>query len=124
MYKIYIDTTERYNKIVRIVEINTRDSKVTEENSPNEKLIAQEKGDIDIIATIKSLLAKNNIHFKDIIEVIPNTGPGSFTGLKMGITDANIMNWALSMITDTKDMSQKTYTPNYGAEPNISTPKN
>ena len=117
MYKIYIDTTERYNKSVKIVETGEMDT-----NVPNfEKTVDSEKGDIDIISTLAKLLNKNKIHVSEVLEVIPNQGPGSFTGIKMGITDANIINWALNY--DKEQDLQNIYTPNYGAEPNITPPK-
>lgn len=74
------------------------------------------QGDIDVVATIQTLLKNNNLDVKDITEIVPNTGPGSFTGIKIGVAVANIFNWALE-----KKKIKELYKPNYGSEPNIQT---
>lgn len=98
MYGVYIDSTERYEKLVRLTK--------------NGEVIAEKLGDIDIISAIQDLLKQNNLKISDVQKFETNPGPGSFTGIKVGITIANILNWALG-----KDYFQK---PKYGREPNIS----
>ena len=51
---------------------------------------------------------------KDITEYESNPGPGSFTGLKIGTTIANVFNWALG-----KKKINELALPEYGREPNI-----
>ena len=108
-YKIYIDSTERYEKSVILVKV--------ENNKETE--IAKKEGDIDIVAAIDEVLTSNNLTPSDIKEYIPNKGPGSFTGIKIGITVANILNWALGK----KELASLD-APNYGKEPNIQITKN
>ncbi len=108
MYKIKIDTSKRYEKSVELLII---------ENNV-EKVLAGEVGDIDIVSTIKDILEKNNLKPQSISEFIAYPGPGSFTGLKMGVTAVNVLNWALGK----KEVTELTY-PIYGGEPNISLPK-
>lgn len=108
MYKIKIDTSNRYEKSAELVFVE-KDS---------EKVIAGEVGDIDIIPAIKEILEKNGLKITDISEFIANPGPGSFTGLKMGVTAINVLNWALG-----KKKITELSCPNYGGEPNISLPK-
>ena len=43
-----------------------------------------------------------------------NKGPGSFTGIKIGVTIANVLNWALG-----KKKISELVVPDYGREPNI-----
>lgn len=104
MYKIFIDSAKRYEKSVKLVKI---------ENG-KKTIIAGKTGDLDITVEIKKLLVSNNLDVSDIGEFDSNLGPGSFTGLKIGVTVANILNWACGI----KDISQLDI-PNYGAEPNI-----
>ena len=99
-YKILIDTSTRFEKEVRLVE--------------GEKELGKKCGDIDIVTSIKELLKDNNLKPSDISEYIPNLGPGSFTGLKVGVTIANILNWA----TGRKKIDELDL-PEYGSEPNI-----
>lgn len=97
-YKVYINTTERFNKSIEIVKNSTS------------IIVEKVSGDINIIPILAILLKKHKIAVSDI-EIIPNTGPGSFTGIKIGITIANVFSWATDNITR--------YKPNYGKEPNI-----
>jgi len=100
-YILEIDSTKRGEKRVSLKKRN--------------ELIDEIIGEIDIVASIDSLLDRNNLTLeKDIFEVIPNTGPGSFTGIKVGVTIANTLNWQLG--------NNKEYKPNYGEEPNINIP--
>lgn len=105
IYKIYIDTSERYKKSVRLVEISQGEKELE---------LGKRFGDIDIVVSIKELLDENNLMPSDIDEVIPNLGPGSFTGLKMGVTVANIINWL-----NGKKSLEELDLPEYGSEPNI-----
>jgi len=100
MYKIYIDTTKRYEKIVSL--------------RKNETEIDLIEGNIDIVSSIQEILKKNELKLGDLEEIVPNPGPGSFTGIKIGITIANVLNWA----TGKKKIEELTK-PNYGKEPNI-----
>jgi hypothetical protein len=100
MYKIYIDTTERFQK------------KVTLKKDGVEVDFLE--GDIDIVTAIKKILVKNNLKPENIDEFIPNPGPGSFTGIKIGVTVANVLNWVLGK----KEMDELVE-PQYGKLPNI-----
>ena len=44
---------------------------------------------------IDKVLRKNDLRLQDLEEVDSLPGPGSFTGLKIGATIANILNWQL-----------------------------
>ena len=107
--KIYIDTSQRDSKKVTLKEVS--DGK--------EVILAEKFGEIDIVSSIRDILSENNLSLKDISEFTPNLGPGSFTGLKVGVTISNFYNWILGK-KDLKDLD----VPDYGGEPNISKPKN
>jgi hypothetical protein len=104
MFRIKIDTRDRYQKKVELVETS----------AGKEKLLGRKEGDIDVVSAINKLLKENNLKAKDIGEFTAHPGPGSFTGIKMGVTTANIFNWALGK----KDLDE-TILPEYGREPNI-----
>ena len=76
------------------------------------------EGSIDVVGAVKDLLKRNKLDLKDISEFVPMLGPGSFTGLKIGVTVANVFNWLLG-----KRNLNDLYYPEYGKEPNISEPK-
>lgn len=104
-YKIYIDSSKRDEKEVRL-------TKVTD---GEEKVLQKKSGNIDIVGTIRDFLKKEKIKVGDVSEFIPNLGPGSFTGLKIGVTISNILNW----FNGKKSLENLDY-PEYGGEPNIS----
>ncbi len=106
--KIYIDSSQRDAKKVSLIEFT----------AGNEKVIDFEEGNIDIVGSIRDLLVRNNLNLEDISEFVPNLGPGSFTGLKVGVTVSNVFNWLLG-----KKKLNELDVPEYGGEPNISKPK-
>lgn len=101
-YKILIDTSDRNTKNVKL--ISNVDDVVLDEIS----------GSADLLVLIQSILEKNQVVLEQVAVFEPNLGPGSFTGLKIGVTTANALNWALKR-KPIKDMQM----PNYGQEPNI-----
>lgn len=103
--KIYIDTSKRDEKEIKLVK--TTDA--------SEELLGKKEGSVDVVESIKNLLEENNLNLDDISEFVPNLGPGSFTGLKVGVTISNLLNWLLK-----KRGFNESRVPEYGGEPNIS----
>ncbi|OGC46433.1 hypothetical protein A2V49_02775 [candidate division WWE3 bacterium RBG_19FT_COMBO_34_6] len=104
MYEIQIDSSRRkYNKISLL---------------KDNKIIESIEGEIDIVSIIQDILNKYNLKPSEIDKVVPNLGPGSYTGLRAGVTVANIFNWVNGKITIKEQLL-----PEYGAEPNITPPK-
>ena len=106
--KIYIDSSQRDMKKVSLLECV----------GDTEKKLDLVEGSIDVVGAIRDLLKRNKLELKDISEFEPMLGPGSFTGLKVGVTVANVFNW----LTAKKNLNDMYY-PEYGKEPNISEPK-
>lgn len=100
MLQFLIDTTKRYEKSVKLLK--------------NGKEIAQKQGDLDVVALINQIIKDNGLKLSDIGSIKANPGPGSFTGLKIGITIANVFNFFQGKVS--LDKLQK---PEYGSEPNI-----
>ena len=87
---------------------------------------------------IKDLLDGKKLELADLMGVIVFQGPGSFTGLRIGISVANAMAYSLNIpivgcqtnswlevgIKDLQNtQNDKIVTPKYGAQPNITKPK-
>ncbi len=51
----------------------------------------------NLIPTISKLLEKNNLKSQDINEIIVVNGPGSFTGIRIGVTVAKTFAYALKL---------------------------
>ena len=82
--KLYIDTAVRNKIIIGI------DEKRFETE-------AKEKSSQKLLPFIDKTLKKNKFTMKDISEIEVNTGPGSFTGLRVGVAVANALGWALNI---------------------------
>ena len=66
---------------------------------------------------IVSMFEKNNLNAKSIDKIIVVDGPGSFTGIRIGITIAKVYSWSLSIpittITSLEAMSVSSNTNTY-----------
>lgn len=82
--KLYIDTRNSEKVVVGL------DKKRIERLSKKEKSQA-------ILQLIKELLEGTGKSIQDIKEVEVETGPGSFTGLKVGVSVANTLGWTLGI---------------------------
>lgn len=101
MKKIIIDTTKAN---ITTVKLQTRDysDEITEENTPKSQTA---------LILIDKLLKRNNIKPADLSEIEVNTGPGSFTGTRVGVAIANALGFGLD-ITVNGDKS-KIVSPKY-----------
>lgn len=88
----------------------------------------------ELLATIRDELQKQNANWKDVAGVVVHQGPGSFTGLRIGITVANSIaygndipivgaqgdDWVATGIERlVAGETDKMVLPHYGAEANI-----
>lgn len=91
-----------------------------------------------ILTKLYELLKRNKLKLKDVDGIIVYEGPGSFTGLRIGISVANALAYSLAKPivsgggTDwiehgrnklEKGIDQKMVKPKYGAEPHITSPR-
>jgi tRNA threonylcarbamoyl adenosine modification protein YeaZ len=91
--KLYIDTSDREKIVVGI------DGKRFETN-------VQERRSQKILPFIIETISKNGFKLQDIAEIEAATGPGSFTGLRIGVSIANTLGWVLKVPINGKKMGQ------------------
>ena len=89
--KLFIDTSNSENIIVGIDEARF------ETNSREEK---SQK----LLPFISHLLKKSGKKVGDISQIEVNTGPGSFTGLRIGVSVANAFGWVLGIPVNGKNI--------------------
>jgi len=89
---LYIDTSSA-EKIVIGIDGKRFETKARKEKSQK------------LLPFIVDTLKKNNLKVKDITEIEVNTGPGSFTGLRVGLSVANAMGFALGIPVNKKDIN-------------------
>lgn len=92
----------------------------------------------DLLAYLRDQLAKNHKTFADITGIGAFRGPGSFTGLRIGLTVLNTMadaqaipivggtetDWQDEVITKLVDgINEKIVLPFYGSDANITKPR-
>lgn len=89
--KLYIDTSSSEKIVVGI------DKKRFETDAKEEK---SQK----LLSFIDELLNKKSKNVEDITEIEVNTGPGSFTGLRVGVSVANTLGWVLGVPINGRDL--------------------
>ena len=88
MRYLYIDTSSSY-LYTAIVENEKLLSEIKEEFGQSLSEVALPK--------IASMFEKTNLEAKDINKIIVVDGPGSFTGIRIGITIAKVYAWSLNI---------------------------
>lgn len=85
---LFINTTKREEVIVEL----------WENKKPKDKIVVTQKmGSQALLPAIVKILKKNKISFKDLSAVNVATGPGSFTGTRVGVAVANAVGFALNI---------------------------
>jgi len=79
--------------------INTSDNQKTVVGLDKERLEKPTGPDKSqqVLGLINQILKKNKKTLKDLTEIEVETGPGSFTGLRVGLAVANALGWALKI---------------------------
>lgn len=108
--KLYLDTSTPKTTL----RLDSKEYKYTFSNDLAEKLLK----------FIHDKLKENSKDWHDITEITFMTGPGSFTGLRIGATIVNTLSHELNIpLKDHHGKTHKQIIPNYGRPANISKPR-
>lgn len=88
MPSLFIDTTDN-KKIIIALTVNGQEDRVEKH--------MQGRGSQEALPLIHELLTKHNLSPKDLTEIQVNTGPGSFTGVRVGVAIANALAFGLGI---------------------------
>lgn len=82
---IHIDTTSREKTIIKLL--------IDEEEFIKEK--ENSRKNQTVLPLINDLLNEHRLSFNDLNEIEVNEGPGSFTGIRVGVSIANALSYVL-----------------------------
>lgn len=97
---------------MNILRIDTADNLITkvELTTSSRTFLVEEKrgkpGDQNVLELIEKILKKQGVTLKEIEKVEVNTGPGSFTGLRVGVAIANAMSFGISVSVNGKPLGE------------------
>ena len=88
--------------------IDTSSSEIIVVGLDQDKFETQSRQDKSqkLLPFIDELLKKKKKKVEDITEIEVNTGPGSFTGLRVGVSVANTFGWLLDVPVNGKKLSK------------------
>lgn len=90
--------------------INTKDQKLISVSlKKDEKIVKQlneknEYGSQALLPLIDKLLKEANIEMRDLTGIEVSTGPGSFVGIRVGVSVANTLGFALNIPVNGKKL--------------------
>lgn len=85
---LYIDTSDSTKASVALDISGKRVEKISEMGAKKSQMV---------LPLIETLLKENNLELKDLTEIKVNLGPGSFTGLRVGLVIANTLGMLLKI---------------------------
>lgn len=95
--KLYIDTSDNKKTIVGL------------DSDRIEKPTGEDKSQ-QVLLLIDQILKEHKKTLAEITEIQVETGPGSFTGLRVGVAVANALGWALKIPVNGKKGVEPKYT--------------
>ncbi len=81
---LYLDTSDNKKTIVKLDDLEI----VKKYKSPRSQ---------EVLSVVAEVLKRKKAKLEDIKEIKIKTGPGSFTGLRVGVTVANTLAWVLGI---------------------------
>ena len=98
MVTIYIDTSNNKEVIVGL--------KIDDQEDIRKQIPDHRKAQV-VLPMIEALLKDHSLELKDITAFEVNPGPGSFTGLRVGITIANTLAYLLKVPINGKKVGEQ-----------------
>lgn len=97
MVKLLIDTTNRDKAIIGL-RIDNKQYTVTSKRKSNSQ---------KVMPLIVKILKKHKFELKDINKIEVNVGPGSYTGIRVGISIANALGSVLKIPVNSGEIGEK-----------------
>lgn len=87
MNRIIIDTTDNKETVIKLEKDDLADE-IRQASRPRSQTA---------LILIEKILKKNNLAPTELDEILVNTGPGSFTGTRVGVAIANALGFSLNI---------------------------
>ena len=114
--ELYLDTST-FNALIRLIDTTTGETFEYQDELGREMA---EK----LLGVLRDKLAEHNKSFRDLTKITFMSGPGSFTGLRIGATVVNTLAHELHIpLFDHHGKKHSVIIPDYGRPANISTPR-
>lgn len=97
---LYIDTSD--SVVTKIAIIRDQERKEYLEKTDQKK-------SQNLLPLIEMSFRKEKLELKDLTEIQVDTGPGSFTGIRVGIAIANTLGWILKIPVNGSDVAKAAY---------------
>ncbi|MBI4057775.1 hypothetical protein HY405_00415 [Candidatus Microgenomates bacterium] len=101
---VYINSTDSSKTTVKFT-VGKKSFSTVEQN---EFLKAQ-----ILLPLLSKMLKKHKLSFRDIRAIEVNPGPGSFTGIRVGVAVANTLGWALGVPVNGRQVQKQPVEPLY-----------
>jgi len=88
MKTLFIDTTSNTEIIVALI--------IDEKRDEVKRVLEQQKAQV-LLPIIDELLCKHGLTLQDLDIIEVNRGPGSFTGVRVGVSVANALSYVLGI---------------------------
>lgn len=98
MAKILTIDTSNNKKIAIGLEVDGKKSEIVQDS-----MVLRSEAALPVI---EKLLKKNNLTINEIDEIKVNRGPGSFTGLRVGVSMANALSFLLKIPVNGKKVGE------------------
>ncbi len=93
---LFIDTSDNTKTIVGLI--------INGEKKLNQRSL--QKASQNLLPLIEQILQENNFSFRDLTAIEVNAGPGSFTGLRVGVAVANTLGSFLQIPINKKKVGE------------------
>lgn len=94
--KLFINTSDNKKTLIKLNDLGI----VETYKNPREQRLLE---------LIDKIIKKAGVNKEDISDIKINTGPGSFTGLRVGCSVANTLTWALGIKANNKNFVEPKY---------------
>jgi len=94
---LLIDTSDNKN-----IKVGLR---IGEQEDLREQPVDQRRAQV-VLPLVEQLLQKHKLNLSDLTEIEVNAGPGSFTGLRVGVTIANTLAYLLKIPVNGKKIGE------------------